>query len=300
MKIAIILNPYANRWKAGKAATLIRQKLDAAAIDYTWHESTKPGDCESIAYDVARTGVDRIIAAGGDGTINEVLNGLMRGRNTKGSPLLGVLPIGTANDFAANIGLSTDLDASIARIASSKTASYDVCTINGRHFINNSGLGLEPYITTIQHRLKGVTGIFRYLLATFMGIAKNPQWEMELQWDTGRYSGPVTMVSIGNGARTGGIFYTTPGANPQDGLMNVLFGSIPSRAGILKAFPRIMKAEAGNIGEHPAMRLEPASHLRVVCGTPSPSHSDGELAGQWLTEFEFRILPAAVEILVDP
>lgn len=298
METAIILNPYANRWKAGQSADQIRQLLGESTVPYCWLISARAGECEELAKQACEAGAKKIIAAGGDGTINEVINGILRAGNEI-LPAFGIIPVGTANDFAANIGLNVDLRSSIRRISQSNVARFDVCSVNGRYFINNAGLGLEPYISTIQHRMTRVSGILRYLLATFAGIAKNPQWNMTLKWDNGEYSGPVTMVSIGNGARTGGIFFTTPGANPQDGRMHFLFGSIPSRLGILKAFPRILRPAEGNISEHPAMRLEMASTVTVHCDSPSPSHADGEVFPSWQTDFEFHIHPSLISILID-
>src|SRR5690606_23781743 len=110
-----------------------------------------------------------------------------------------------------------------------------------RYFDNNSAIGLEPYITLIQQRIQRVRGTPRYLLATLMGVYDKPGWNMDLEWQDGHYSGPISLVTVGNNPRTGGIFYVTPHANPTDGLLTFVYGYLPTRRKILRVLPRLMK-----------------------------------------------------------
>ncbi len=90
----------------------------------------------------------------------------------------------------------------------------------------------------------------RYLVATLRGVSQNPQWSMQLEWEGGSYAGPVTLVTVGNHVRTGGLFYMTPHADAFDGLLTFVYGFMPTRWQILSLLPRTMKPGAGSYVEH--------------------------------------------------
>ncbi|HUF38800.1 MAG TPA: diacylglycerol kinase family protein [Anaerolineales bacterium] len=296
MKAKVILNPYSARWKAGERQAEIEAALAAAGVAYSISASDSPGHAILLALEAVREGFNPILAAGGDGTISEVVNGLLTAEAGE-NVVFGIVPLGTANDLADNLGWPKDLNLAAEKIAAGKTRSLDVCSINGRYFINNAGLGLEPHISTIQVRMKNLRGILRYLAAALKGILDNPQWDMELEWDGGSYAGPTTLVSIGNCARTGGIFYTVPHADPHDGKLTFIHGHIASRLRILQAFPMIMKSGKGNISEHPRVSEVHATRLSVRIPAGSPAHADGEVIAANETRFEFRVYPGRLKIL---
>jgi diacylglycerol kinase family enzyme len=140
-------------------------------------------------------------------------------------------------------------------------------------------------------------GVLRYLVAALRGIMANPQWEMALDWDGGSYEGPVTLVSIGNCARTGGIFFTVPHADPYDGKLTFIYGHIATRLGILRAFPMIMRSGKGNISEHPRVHEINATRLNVRIQAGSPAHADGEVITAHETRFDFEVHPGRLQIL---
>jgi diacylglycerol kinase (ATP) len=222
----------------------------------------------------------------------------MRGAKKDAIPNLGVLPLGTANDLVHNLNLPLDLPGAAKVIAEGKTRKIDVCQVNDRYFINNAGLGLEPYTTTVQEKMKRVQGNLRYILATLLSIMKNPQWEGKLAWDDGKYEGPVTMVSIGNCALTGGVFYTVPHAQPFDGKLTFVYGNIQSRLKILQVLPRTMKPGEGNYVEHPAVHEHECTWLKVKLNPGTPAHTDGELFAYDIQELEYKVHPAKLPILI--
>jgi diacylglycerol kinase (ATP) len=243
-------------------------------------------------------GYSPIVAAGGDGLLNEVINGVAMAAGEDDWPPFGVLPLGTANDLVANLGMPTSLTEAAQVIAGGKVRRIDVGRVNGRVFLNNAGLGLESYISVIQNRLTWAKGIVRYLTATLMGIAQNPQWCMHLQWDDGEYNGPVTLVSIGNAPRTGGIFYTVPHADPFDGKLTFVYGHIATRLEILRTLPRTMKPDVGSYVEHPAVHEVHATWLKVRAESPTPMHADGEIVSEAVQELFYQVLPRKLPVLI--
>jgi diacylglycerol kinase (ATP) len=299
LKTKVILNPYAHRWNALKQLHEAEASLKNAGITYDLEKTEKPGHGVELASQATRDGYECIIAAGGDSTINEVVNGILRsGNNGQDLPILGVLPMGTANDLADNLGIPKDLDQAAHVIASGKIRMLDVCQVNDRYFVNNSGVGLEPYITTIQSEIQRVQGIVRYLLATLIGIYRKPEWEAELIWDDGSYLGPVSLISVGNSPRTGGLFFLTPHADAFDGKLTFLFGGAPSRLGLLQLLPKAMRAGAGNVTEDSRTFESNTQSLSIKLNRPSPVHADGEIIYLDAKQLTYNIFPAKQPLLL--
>lgn len=297
MPAKIILNPYAARWTAGERQAEVEQALHTAGVDFELVVTEAPQHGRALAAEAVRAGFSPIISAGGDGSINEVVNGMLDAADAS-LPPFGVMPLGTANDMPVNVGIPLNLDQAAQAIAAGHTRPIDLCQVNERFFINNAGIGLEPYITSIQARMTRVHGIVRYLLATLVGIAHNPQWRMRLDWDDGQYEGPVTLVSIGNSPITGGVFYTVPHADAFDGKLTFVYGYLPSRLKILGVLPKTMKPAEGNYVEHPAVHEVHATWLKVQVEPDSPAHGDGELFDLAAADLEYRIHPSRINVLL--
>jgi diacylglycerol kinase (ATP) len=299
MTAKIILNPYANRWSALKQRPEAETALQNAGIDYEFVISDYAGHGISLAEEALVNKYDPIIAAGGDSTFNEVINGMVKG--AKGKPIttkFGILPMGTANDLADNLGIPKSLEDAAKIIRGGFTRKIDVCKVNDRCFINNSGIGLETTVTVIQMGMKKVQGIFRYLLATLVAIKRNPNWIMDIQWDGGEYHGPTKLVSVGNNPRTGGIFYTVPHADPFDGKLSFVYGNVESRIKILRLLPRIMQAGEGNYTNHPDVNESHCTWIKIHTEPSTPAHTDGEVFDFDIQDLEYKVLPAWVPILL--
>ena len=308
MTAKVILNPYAGRWMAHKKQNEAEAALQAAGIKYDLVRTTSPGHGTELAKQAVLEGFDPIIAAGGDGSISEVVNGMALASsnnhsesNTSPAPLrrLGILPLGSANDLSDNLGLPKDLTSAAQIIAAGNTRLMDLCQVNGRYFDNNAAIGLEPYITMIQQRMHRLRGVLRYLVATLRGVWDNPKWIMQLTWENGNYEGPITLVTVGNNPRTGGLFFVTPHADAFDGQLTFVYGYIAGRAQILRVLPRLMKPGEGNYTEHAAIHEIHSPWLRVHSESPTPMHADGEIQSEAIQDIEFRILPRRLPIFMN-
>lgn len=301
MKIKVLLNPYSNRWNAQKRWPEAEQALKSAGVDFDLSISQRADHLVDLAAEAVHRGFKTVIVAGGDGSIGETINGLARNWNRKKKfpATLGVLPMGSANDLADNIGLPRDFVAAAKVIASGQTRPIDLCKCNERYFLNNSAAGLEPYITIKQEKITWIKGVPRYLVAAIQGILDKPEWDARLEWDGGSYDGRLSLISVGNGPRTGGVFFMSPHATPFDSKITFAYGYRGTRLGLLQALPRAMKPDKGSFVEMEGMYEVHCTRLSVHLDRPSPVHTDGELFDEWLTELEYQIFPHAVNILIS-
>ncbi len=301
----VILNPYANRWRAQARKDELITALNQAGIQFQLEITSAPGDGQELAAQAVKDGFSPIIAAGGDGSISEVVNGMLDSNNTGELPPFGVMPLGSANDFVVNLNLPTDLSSAAEVIAAGRTKAIDIGVIkfgpdlsSQRFFDNNSAIGLEPTITLIQQRITRLKGVLRYLLATLMGVMQNPQWTVHLEWEDGNYSGPATLVTVGNNPLTGGLFYMTPDADPFDGKLTFVYGSMSTRLQILRLLPRTMKPHAGSYIEHPNINQIHSTWLKIHTEQPTPLHADGEIQSDAVHDIEYRIAGNKLPVLL--
>ncbi|MFZ2098105.1 MAG: diacylglycerol kinase family protein [Anaerolineales bacterium] len=310
MVAKIILNPYAGRWKGLQKRTEVENLMKSMGLDFELVVTEAPNHGTELAYEAVKNGYSPIISAGGDGSVSEVMNGMVSAaQETQTNPVpMGIFPLGSANDLVVNLGLPTDLQGASKMIAGGQTRRIDLGVVTAwdvgkqiskkRYFDNNSAIGLEPTITLIQQRISWLRGSIRYVVAALLGVAKNPQWKMHLLWEGGDYHGPATLVTAGNNPLTGGVFYMAPHADPYDGKLNCVFGFMPSRLQILRLLPRTMKAGAGNYVEHPAIHEIDVGWLKIQTDQPTPLHADGEIQFEATQEIEYSILPDYLPVLM--
>lgn len=310
MPAKVILNPYAGRWKALRLRETLEGELKNAGVDYDLVLTEAPRQGTELAYQATLAGYSPIISAGGDGSISEVVNGIVQASQMQGTPPppVGLLPMGTANDLMVNLKLPLDLKQAIQVIASGSVRKIDLGKVTAwdadsnssqvRYFDNNSAIGLEPSVTLIQQQIKWLHGTLRYLLATLIAIIRNPQWKMHLQWENGEYHGPSTLVTAGNNPLTGGLFYMAPHADPFDGMLSFVFGSMPTRRKIFQLLPRTMKPGEGNYVEHPDIHEVNANWLSITTEQPTPVHADGEIVYERTRRIEYQVLADYLPILM--
>jgi diacylglycerol kinase (ATP) len=299
MTAKVILNPYSNRWNSQKRWPEAESALKATGVDFDLVLSQKKGQITELAEQAVYEKCSPIIVAGGDGSIGDAVNGLMRAAQSKKgrSVPLGIMPTGSANDVAYALGLPTDLKEAAKVIAAGKTRPMDLGKLNDRYFVNNSAAGLEPYVTIKHEKIRWIKGIVRYLVAAVQGIMDKPEWQANVKWDDGEFNGKISLISIGNGRRTGG-FFMTPHADPFDGKLTLAFGYRGTRLGLFQALPRAFNEDKGNYVEMDGMQEVHTTRISIHFDRPSPAHTDGELFPEWMQDFEYQILPKSLNIIV--
>jgi diacylglycerol kinase (ATP) len=299
MTAKVILNPYSNRWNSQKRWVEADAALKAAGVDFELAVSERKGHIIELAEKAVRDGFSPIIVAGGDGSIGDAANGLARAATIAERALgpLGIMPLGSANDLVYALGLPTDLNEAAKVIAAGKTKAMDLGKLNDKYFVNNSAAGLEPYVTTKHERIHWIKGMARYLVAAVWAIMDKPEWRGKVSWDDGSYEGPLSLVSIGNGRRTGG-FFMTPHADPFDGKLTLAFGYRATRLGLFQALPRAFNEDKGSYVEMDGMNEVHATRISIHLEKVSPAHTDGELLPEQIKDFEYEIFPKRLNMIV--
>jgi diacylglycerol kinase (ATP) len=294
MRVKVILNPYANRWGAKSRADDTAAAFRAAGVDCDLTITTTAGQGTPEAEAAAHSGdYDAIIAAGGDGTINEVINGLLRAAGNGPTRPFGIVPLGTANDFNLMAGLPGSIAAAVAVIAAGHTRQIDAGQVNDRYFINNSAAAMEPMVTLENIKMKRLSGEIRYVVALLRALARLKPWQMRLTWDGGGYDGPAYLLSVCNSPRTGG-FMMAPGAVLDDGQLDMVFAPQVSKGTVISILLKLMRGEHVH---HPAVTFRRVTAIDLTSTPGTPLHSDGEIFTEAAERVSYRVLPGKVTLL---
>lgn len=294
-KVLVVFNPHASRGRAYKRTAHVQEALEAAGFPFETVISEERGHGIELARRAALAGRELVVAAGGDGTINEVVNGLMQADGGDGC-LLGVLPVGSGNDFAGALGIPLDLHKAALRLKERRVRRVDVGCVNGRYFDNNVGMAFEARVAIEAHKLTWLSGQTQYMTAIFRSLASYPLPTVDVELDDLTLPNkPVLMISVCNNRRIGGGIPATPDAEPDDGLLDVVVADAMSRLRILRLLPKVLKGK--HPGE-PGVLLTRTTRLVVESQDPLPVHADGEVLWNDAHRVEISLLPARLQVVV--
>jgi YegS/Rv2252/BmrU family lipid kinase len=274
----------------------------------------RSGQAIELAEAAASEGYDVVAAAGGDGTANEVLNGLARAcrAGSPGTPVpaMGILPVGRGNDFAFGAGIPHDLEAACRILVQGQRRRIDVGHAvggdypRGRYFGNGVGIGFDTVVGFEALKLKRLSGFPSYIVAALKTIFlyfNAPLLQIETtdpQGNPRTLTQPCLMVSIMNGRRMGGGFMMAPEGKMDDGAFDLCIAGKISRPAVLGLIPRFMK---GSQAGHPAIKFLKASQVSVKALQGSlPAHADGETLCEAGERLELRLHPGLLEIMGPP
>ena len=202
------------------AVTGLRELGHDLSVRVTW----EAGDAHRFTQQAQHDGIDVIVSGGGDGLLNEVVNGVMQGHAPE-QATLAVLPMGTANDFATSCGIPEDLSSALNIAAHGSVQTIDLATANDRFFINVASGGFGAQVTTTTPKiLKKVLGGAAYTLMGFAGAVRGPDTNrLRIESESASYDEHLVMVAVANGRRSGGGFEVAPEARIDDGLLDATF-----------------------------------------------------------------------------
>jgi diacylglycerol kinase (ATP) len=280
----VILNPAAHSERALRK----RAQVEALARGSVICATSRSGEAEGMARRAAQEGFEKIVAAGGDGTINEVVNGLAESDAT-----LGLLPIGTMNVFATELGLPAhDLELCWNIIQSKNTRLVDLPSANGKYFVQLAGVGLDAQVVQeTSSRLRRNFGPLSYLISAAQIAARQPPRLFIESENASTNEG--SFVLIGNGRLYGGPFPFFKHAVIDDGLLDVV---VFKRLGYLEIIKYLQDVVFSSDIRAPDIEYFQTKKLRVDSDQSVPVELDGELVGN--CPVEFRMQGRSLRVLV--
>ncbi|HUE76729.1 MAG TPA: diacylglycerol kinase family protein [Longimicrobiales bacterium] len=307
-KIArVILNPTSGGGRGRRAARSILVGLERRRIGGRIVATTGPGEAESLALAAAREGADIVVAAGGDGTVHEVANGLLRALDEGiAGAALGVLPVGTGNDFAKLVGPTGDLDRSLEILATGPLRRFDAGRArwagSSRWFVNGAGTGIDVEVVRQILRRRGRWGpaVGRYLSAVLRALALYRPIPLRIRMDDHSVEGDTMLVAATNGRCVGGGFWVCPDAEPDDGRFDICIVKRTSILESLRALPLILR---GTHAKHPKVEMHRATRVEIEPLGPDPLffQLDGELHEPPDTRaLTFDVIPGALPVITAP
>ncbi len=289
-----IANATAGRGKTGRKISELIKSLNEHKFDFEIELTKAPLHATELAKEAIKKGYQKIVVVGGDGTLNETVNGIMQS-GKQDEIKLGLIPEGGGNDFAMNFKLSNNIDKAIELLEKQKTCKVDIGKIETFFFINALGLGFDAQVALISRSIKHLNGLPRYLVAVIRALLKLQKFEAEITLDNCTLKKPFLLFSVGNGLSTGGGFLLTPEARVNDGLLDICLIQDVTRKRILSLLPKAIK---GQHLKEPEVIIHQSKNILVKTAKKLPIYFDGEIP-ELKDPFNFTIelLPKQIEFI---
>ncbi len=284
-----VINPSAGKGKYEQIIHAIRETLSDFGLQYDIKVLEYKGEATAVAKAAAETH-DVVVAVGGDGTVNEVFNGLV-GTKT----VFGIIPAGTGNGFARELDLPMDPAEACRVLAEGNVKSMDVGVVNDRYFLGTAGVGFDALISKFAGgKLGPLRGMWLYFVAgAFMFYKYTPQLtSVEIDSETVEIA-PL-LIAVANTARYGGMALIAPDARPDDGLFDVCIIREMGAARLLWHLPKLF---TGKHVKLPDVTMYKGKNITITAPEPIPVHVDGEAIDS-RSRLEFTLLPNAIKVLV--
>jgi YegS/Rv2252/BmrU family lipid kinase len=288
--VLLIVNPAAAGGSVGRHWQQLHRRLRSVGFDPPLVFTEAPDHATRLAAEAVRMGETVVVAAGGDGTICETLQGLY----DAGGAALGILPLGTGNDAARTLGLPLQLEDAAKAIAAGRTRRVDLILAGDRIVLNAIGIGLLGAINVNAASIKVVRGIAAYLAAAAGTLFRYRCPEITLTNGSFVYNGAMTILAIHNGVTTGGGFRLTPAALPDDGQLDAC---LVEGTGVPARLPRLVAAVRGTLAKKAGSHEIRFTRLELRTGVPLPCHFDGNPSHIEPPGMTFEVLPAAQTVI---
>lgn len=299
----VIVNPNAGSGKGKKDWEKISTLLDKYKLTHTVKFTERKGHAIICSREGIEAGFRKIISVGGDGTLNEIVNGAFLNNCCSTNEIsLATIPVGTGNDWGRMFGISHDYETAVSIIRDNKQMKHDIGLVsfyNGqekssRYFINIAGLGFESMVVmrTNIPKEKGRTGKAIYFYNLLASLLSYNNTRAEVTIDERKIESSVFSINIGNGRYCGGGMRQTPDARPDDGIFDV---TIINGIGKLEIIRNLKILYDGTILSHPKIEGYKCKSIKVTSDSPIYSEADGESLGH--TPLEFSIIPSIINIV---
>lgn len=302
-KTMLIINPNADMGNAWRRVADLRPLVQAYGNEVEWAGTVYPTHAMELARHAAEQGFERVVAIGGDGTVHEVVNGLMQVPKER-RPALGVVPMGSGNDFAYAVGLPKDPAQALRRALTGQPRWVDIGVVEderGRreYWDNTIGIGFDATVTIRSHQIPVVRGFLMYFIAVVQTILLNHEApRMTIETDQGTWEKELLMLVACNGPREGGGFLVVPDAVPDDGLIHYAAVERVSRPMMFRLIPEVMR---GTHGRFDCVHMGAFREAHIRSDRPLRIHADGEIFagfGTEVREIRLRLLPRELQVIV--
>lgn len=293
----VVANPISGSGKGVRDRALIEAALRAAGLEFVFVISEYHGHSIALVVEAVTQGCRQVLAVGGDGTVNECVNGIFRQQAVApGQVRLAVLPIGTGNDWARTHGLCGDYGVVARSLAAAPGRPHDVGLVHfgdgsSRHFLNVAGIGFDAHVVAAMPEKK--PGPIAYLLALLRGLIKFRAVPVTLALPDERIEGRAFVLFFAIGRYCGGGMNVAPQAQFDDGCFDITLVAELSRWEVLRDLRRLFD---GSLLTHPKVTSRRARCGEVAADAIQPIEADGELIGHAPASFE--ILPGALSVVV--
>lgn len=300
-EFCFIVNPAASGGRGHRKWPLLQQQLRAANIKYCYHLSQHKGHCAELTRKAVQAGQRNFVAVGGDGTANEVVNGIFQAATCDLQEVtLSVVPWGTGNDWASYYGFAAEPEDCVDLLQSGVTCQQDIGKVSytddsgqraTHFFLNCAGTGFDSFLL---ERMGGPGGQrLRYFFYLLKGLASYRAIPLQLDIDGDQLESLTTLLEVCIGDRAGAGMRFAPRASADDGLFEVLLIDKLSTAQLIRSLAYLYN---GKIDEHPAARRWRSRRLAVAAQSEPFFHCDGELVGRLPVELEIQ--PRAINIMI--
>ena len=302
-KYKIIVNPTSGRGTAAEAVPDLERFLREHNMEFDLVLTERPEHAVELAKQAALDGFDVVVVAGGDGTANEVINGLMLAKKSDADGVaMGVIAIGRGNDFAFGVNVPPGLEEGCRVLVEDFRTSMDVGLVTGglypegRYFGNGVGIGFDAVVGFEALKMTRLHGFLSYIVAAIKTIFLYYQAPLvRIEFDGQTMDKHTLMVSIMNGRRMGGGFMMAPDSGIDDGLLDLCIAEQVSKARIFALIPRFM---AGTQASQPSIQTGRTPSIVVTALEGSlPAHADGETLCTEGQQLKMEILPRQIEII---
>ncbi len=284
--VLFVINPRAGSEKS--ILNNLKNALGDHSLKYDFVFTKHPGHAKEITENKA-TDYDAIVAVGGDGTVNEIVNGL---KNQ--STLLGIVPIGTGNDFARSCQIPIDSIAQAINVLTTcRVKKIDLGEINGIRFINAVGIGFDGYANNIAKHLGFIKGKLKYLISIPIALLFYSFIKVKIDIDNHCSNNTLLMLSIANGKFVGDDLPIAPEAELDDGQFNIVQVAKTSRYRVISQFRRMQQ---GHINDIPEVTHQLATSIRISAEKVLPIHYDGEVLEN-TKEVKIEMLHHAINLI---
>ncbi|PWH20339.1 MAG: hypothetical protein DDG59_00740 [Anaerolineae bacterium] len=300
-KVKLIVNPNADLGRAWHKASNLRPIVQAFG-GADWAGTVYPTHATELAKQAALDGYELIISAGGDGTTHEVVNGLMQVPPQQRPPL-GIVPLGSGNDFAFAVGMHSEPEYAIRQIFTGSPKWVDIGSVEDNHgrveyWDNALGIGFDAIVTIRSRRFTAFSGFLIYLLAVMQTIILNSKApHFQIKTDRHSWTDQLLLFILCNGNREGGGFHVYPPAKVDDGVFNYVGIPQVSRPMMLRLLPEVMrgthlKFSLTRSGEFKEMEIHADQNLVI--------HTDGEIFsgfGMDVRSLKINLIPSAIQVI---